>query len=290
MMKRLNLMAGAASALSVAMVGLMAASGLGTSASADTTTTTTVAATTTTTLPGQTTTSTTVPGSTTTTTAPSSTTSTIPPTTTTTVTAQQILAYALVAVQGERGVKWTYLEAAGTESFTESVHAGVVDGTMTDTLHLAHSGAVKFSLHGRLFFQGTSYGLLQDLGFKTKFASKEAGKWISVSASSPLFLNQVAIMTVGGVAGMLDLVGAKTTVLPATTVRGVAVIPVQENVTVSGTKITQTVYIKAVGTHLPVQLIREFDGIEGVITYSSWGTPPHATAPHHATQFQHSWV
>jgi hypothetical protein len=195
-----------------------------------------------------------------------------------------------VAVEAKRGVKWTYVEAAGSESFTEAVHAGEVDGTMTDTLHLAHAGSVKFTLHNKLYFRGTAYGLEQDLGFKAKFGSLEAGHWISVASSNSAFQAQRAIMTMAAVAGLLDLQGAKLTVEPQTTVKGVAVVPVQESATESGTKVSQTVYIKATGAHLPIELIREFDGIEGVITYSDWGTPPDATVPASPTPFQSAWV
>lgn len=270
----------------MALVGAASLSGTGPMASADTTTTsssTSAPTTTTTTVPGQTTS----PPSSTTTSLP---TTTLPPTTTTTIPAQEVLAEALVAVEAERGVKWTYVEAAGSESFTEAVHAGEVDGTMTDTLHLAHSGTVKFALHNKLYFRGTAYGLEQDLGFKPKYGSQEAGHWISVSSSNSTFLVQRAIMTMAAVAGLLDLQGAKVTVEPQTTVRGVAAVPVQESGTESGTKISQTVYIKATGAHLPVELIREFDGIEGVITYSDWGTPPDATVPASPRAFKSTWV
>lgn len=249
--------------------------------------------TTTTTLPGgpttTTSTTTTLPGQTTTT-VPSATTSTIAPTTTTTLSAQQVLANALVAVQGERGVRWTSVEAAGNESVTAKVHAGLVDGTLTDTLHLAKSGSVSYSLHGRVYFHGTANGLAEDLGFKAKYAAAEANKWISASATSSTFIELAGIMTMADVSGQVDLQGAKVAVEAETSTRGVPTIPVVETLTASGVKITQTVYIKAKGEALPVEIIREIDGVEGVITFKDWGQPPDATVPKHSTQFSSSWV
>lgn len=245
-------------------------------------TTTSSSTTTTTTVPGQTTTT----GTTTTTT----TTTTVPPTTTTTVAAPQVMANALVAVQAERGVVWNYLIAAGTESIKETVHAGLQDGTLSDTLHLAKSGSVNYSLHGRMYFHGTANGLSEDLNFKSKYATAEAGKWISASAQNAPFLDLASIMTMGGVTSMLDLPGGAPKEEARTTARGLSVIPLEQSVKESGVKIVQTVYIRATGPALPVEIIREIDGVEGVITFSRWGQPPDATVPKKSTLFSASWL
>jgi hypothetical protein len=285
-MGSIKLMAGATAAMVGVAVGVIASGDPGTATADTTTTSTSTVPSSTTTLPGGPTTTT---FSTTTTTTPVTTT-TVPPTTTTLPSAQDELALALVAVEGQRGVRWSYAERVGTESVTEAVHAGVSDGTMTDTLHLAKSGSVSFTLNNRIYFRGTEYGLVEDLGFKAKYAKTEAGHWISASATSSTFLDQAALMTMGGVAGMLDLPGGTRSVGAQTRVHGVSVVPVVENAKISGVKITQTVYISAAGHALPVEIIREFDGVAGVIRFKDWGQPPDAQAHKGAAAFQAGWL
>jgi hypothetical protein len=195
-----------------------------------------------------------------------------------------------VAVEGQRGVKWKIVVAAGRESVVESVHAGLADGVMTDTFSEGVKGSVKYVLHNRLYFEGNAFGLEQDLRFKTKYATKEANRWLSASASSSYFVDQVGLLTVSGVAGSLDLVGATDTVLPETTVNGLSVIPVEEMASEKGEKFSQTVYLRATGRTLPVQIIEEIDGLEAVLTFSDWGVPPDAQPPKHATAFQGAWL
>lgn len=278
-------MAGALGAVAVGVVTVAGSGASGPVASADTTSTTSTTTVATSTTASSTTTSTTTPPSSTT-----SSTTTVPTTTTTTVPAEQVLAEALVAVQGQRAVEWGYKLAEGTESFTKSVHAGMSDGTMVDTLHFKQSGTVKFTLHNRLYMQGNAYGLAEDLGFKSKFASTEAGKWFSASGASSYFADQAVLMTMTGVAGLLTLPAAKLTVLAPTKIAGVATIPVQEAATLQGARFTQTLYVKETGNHLPVEIIRELNGLEAVFSFKNWGVPPDALAPSHAVVFKSQWL
>ena len=89
---------------------------------------------------------------------------------------------------------------------------------------------------------------------------------------------------------MIDLPGGTFSEGARTTARGVSAVPVTETVKESGIKVTQTVYVKATGHALPVEIIREFDGIEGVVTFKDWGQPPDATVPKHPTVFDSAWV
>ena len=234
-------------------------------------------------------TTTTVPAAT-----PSATTSpiTLPPTTTTTVSPAQLLASAIAAASGQRALDWRQTVSEGRDSYTQVTHAGRLDGTSSVTVRVGTSTLkLNWDLIGKtVYFNGNSGALTDALGFTTAAAKKEAGKWISVTASAgAVFQDLSSYLTVSSATTILDLVG-QMTFLPATTVRGETVLGIQGIRLSEEEKVTETIYVKATGTPLPVELSQTGQGSTGYTYFGPWGQPPAAKAPASALKLSKAWL
>jgi hypothetical protein len=251
----------------------------------------TTSGTTSTTLMGSTTT-TTVASSTTSVSSPSSSTSTTVPatTTTTSVSGQQLLSSVMDAFASQRAVYWTYRLRAFGGSLEQVVHDGVQDGTMATTLksggQVAHVSVV---LDGKVYFDGNALGLDQLQNFVVPAAEKEAGKWIAVPRTSPYFAAYAINLTIGSAVEELYL-GGSVKVLPPTTLDGRSVLVLSESITSKGSRITETIYVKASGLALPLEVVLAVNGVSGTIVYGPWGKPPAAKVPLKSTAIRASWV
>ena len=160
-----------------------------------------------------------------TTTTPTTTT----PTTTATASPAQVLASAIFAAAGQRALDWRQTVTEGVDSYTQMTQAGRRDGTSAITVRV---GKVVLRLNWALigktvYFTGNANALSGALGFTPTAAKQEAGKWISVTAAAgDLFSELSSYLTVSSITTSLDLVG-EMTFLPATTVRGQAVLGIQ---------------------------------------------------------------
>ena len=244
-------------------------------------------ATTTTTVPATTTTT----GGTTTTTAP--TTTTVAPTTSTTapkLSALQELSDAMNAFVGQRGVTWSYkFDILGTKS-TEVIHDGVKDGTFSGVSNLggtvARGGAV---LNGKVYLTGNAAGFNQFFGFSKTGASAAVGKWVSVPRTSKFYQALSFRLTMGTAVQYLAL-GRSLQPLAPTRVRGWAVNAVRETGKTNGVNLVETVYIRAKGTPLPVEVLLSIGGFPATIVYSNWGRPPKASVPHKSVPLEATWM
>jgi hypothetical protein len=242
------------------------------------------------------TTTTSVQGSTTTTTttgpAPTTTTTSLPTTTSTSapLSAQGLLSSAMNAMAHERGVTWTYKLNAYGGSFNEVVHDGVHDGTMSSITSGggidAHVSAI---LDGKVFISGNALGLGQYDNFNAASAKSEANRWIVIPRSSRYFSAFSINLTMQSALQQL-YVGTKFAMLSPTTVKGFAVKAVRESVSRNGTTVNETVYVRAHGAPLPVEVILSVNGIAGSIVYSNWGRPPSAHVPRPTIAFKSSWL
>ncbi|HET9058960.1 MAG TPA: hypothetical protein VFN61_03495 [Acidimicrobiales bacterium] len=175
-------------------------------------------------------------------------------------------------------------------SFKEVVHDGVRDGTMSSTTSgggiNAHVSAV---LDGKVYISGNALGLAQYDNFNTTSAKTEANRWIAVPRSSQYFGAFSINLTMESALQEL-YVGNKFALLKPTTVKGLAVNAVRESVSRNGTTVNETVFIRAHGVPLPVEVILSVNGIAGSIVYSGWGKPPSAHAPKSAVPFKSMWL
>jgi hypothetical protein len=282
----------AASAVAASLVVALSAGGASAS-SAPAPETLPVSTTTTTTAPGSatTTTTTTAPGSGSTTTTAPVTTTTVPGTTTTTSPAAALLSNAMDAFTAQRAVHWVYKFKAFGISSTEVVNDGMKDGTLAIVLKGGGATArLDIVLHGKVYFRANAFGLKTFAGFKAAPAASEAGKWIVVPRSSAYFAAFSNYLTVASAVQRL-YIGGTVKSLPATTVGGEAVVPVQETTKVKSSTVVETVYVRATRTPLPVEATLDISGLSGTIVYGPWDKAPKAGVPSGAkVPFEAKWL
>jgi hypothetical protein len=202
-----------------------------------------------------------------------------------------LVASAIAATTAQRALTWTQT-VSGPGGYEQVTVAGLVDGTSTVTL--AGGGVparLTWSLLGStVYFEGDAAALVAVLGFAARSAGREAGKWISATNSAgPIFQQLTAGLTVGSAVQMLDLVG-QLVLLPATTVQGAAVVGVECKRLPGPGTVTETLYVAASGTPLPVELSNEQTGAGTNTYFGRWGGPPAARAPLSALKFLKSWT
>ena len=194
------------------------------------------------------------------------------------------------AFASEHAVYWTYRLSALGGSLDEVVHDGVKDGTMTGTLESGGQVAhVRVVLDGKVYLEGNVPGLAELENFVIPAAEKEAGKWIAVARSSSYFAAYAVNLTVASAVEELYL-GGTVRALPPTTLDGVSVLAVRESVTSKGNPITETIYIRASGSPLPLKVLLAVGGVSGTIVYGPWGKAPAAKVPSKSTPLKGTWV
>lgn len=264
---------------SISAVILASALSVGTATAQPATTTTTTPPSTTTTPPS-------------TTTTPPSTTTTVPTTTTTSAQANPklLLDTAIAAFQLERGAQWSLNWSLLGKSESEVTHAGVVDGTETETLNAGGPTAhLSLDLDGKLYVEGNANGLGTLLSFKTSAATSEAGHWVGVPRTAAVFSSWAAGLTVASASYMLYL-GGKAVVGKTTTIHGQSVTSISQSTKSEGLTISQTDYLKASGPPLPVEIVENVDGLVVTVVYGAWGKKPHAQIHKAAVPFLKSWL
>jgi hypothetical protein len=276
-------------------VSLLSGLAVGGAAAAAAATTTSTTAPTSTATASSTSTSSTSTSSTTTTSTPSTTTTStaVPSTTTTTVAPQGLISSAMNAFVSQRAVDWTYHLSAFGRTYAERVDAGAKDGVEADTVTVGGSiggsiGRVSLILDGKLYIEGDATGLAQDAGFTAAAAQNEANKWIAVPKSSPEF-SLSGGMTVPTAVNQL-YIGGKIKTLPPTKIDGQAVLAVNETTKSNGFTISETVYIKATGVPLPLEVVQNIEGLQAKIVYGPWDKPPAAFVPQGSVAIHTSWI
>jgi hypothetical protein len=269
---------------SISAVILASALAVGTASAQPTTTTTTTPPTTTTTQPP---------------TAPPSTTppSTTPPTSSSTTTTSAptnptlLLDTAIAAFQLERGAQWSLNWSLLGKSESLVVHDGQADGTEAETLNAGGPTAhLSLDLDGKLYVEGDANGLGTLLNFKASAAKAEAGHWVGVPRSAAAFASWAVVLTVESAAYTLELPGSKPVLGPITTVRGQSVVSISQSAKSEGLTISQTDYLRASGTPLPVEIVENADGLVITVVFGAWGKPPHALVHKAAVPFLKSWL
>jgi hypothetical protein len=180
----------------------------------------------------------------------------------------------------------------GVDSYTQVTQAGRSDGTSSITMHVGKIVLrLDWALIGQtVYFNGNVNALSGTLGFTTTAAAREAGRWISATSSAgPLFQNLTSYLTVASATTILDLVG-QMSFLPATTVRGQAVLGIQGVRLSEEEKVTETIYVKSTGAPLPVELSQIGQGSTLYTYFGPWGQPPAAKAPRSVLRLSKAWL
>jgi hypothetical protein len=203
-----------------------------------------------------------------------------------------VLASAIAAAAGQRALDWRQTVTEGLDSYTQVTQAGRVDGTSSITVR-AGKATLKLNwvlIGGTVYFNGNGGALSDALGFTTAAAKKEAGKWISATAGAgAVFQDLSSYLTVSSAITILDMVG-EMTFLPATTVQGQTVLGIQGIRLSEEEKVTETIYVRATGTPLPVELSQTGQGAAGYTYFGPWGQPPTAKAPQSALKLSKTWL
>jgi hypothetical protein len=201
-----------------------------------------------------------------------------------------VLDTAIAAFQLQHGAQWTLKWSLLGKSESEVTHAGVVDGTETETLNtggpIAH---LSLDLDGKLYLEGNADGLGTLLNFTATAAKSEGGHWVGVPRTAAVFSSWAAGLTVESAAYMLYL-GGKAVVGPTTTKDGQSVISLSQSTKSDGLTISQTDYLKASGPPLPVEVVENVDGLVVTVVYGAWGKKPHAVIHKAAVPFLKSWL
>ena len=220
---------------------------------------------------------------------------TLAPTTTTTSPgplAEGLLARSISAANSEPALTWTLTEEADGQSVSRVGHAGRTDGTETLLAHLANqSWNVALVLVGpRIYVLANSYPLEQIVGLKPSVAKSESDTWFYVTSSATYLFDMLSDgLTVQTATGVVNLVGTPT-ILRGQKVMGQPVIGLRQVIPQGVITSTQTVYIRANGVPLPVEVQNSYAGVNESIIFGDWGQAPLAVAPNGAVPFEKSWL
>jgi hypothetical protein len=207
--------------------------------------------------------------------------------------AARLLAASIGAANAQRGLVWEATLRGQGSDITELTHAGRLDGTEVVTGYRGSKAVVmKLVVIGpRAYAWGNAGALESLLDVKASVAPKEAGRWLLVPQGrfANTYQTIAAGLTVSSATQVLDLVG-KLSLLPKRTVLSTAVVGVTGTSLAFGAPGTQTVYVRAVGLPLPVELVEDYQGSFEAMTFGGWGRPPDAKAPAAPVLFEQSWL
>jgi hypothetical protein len=206
-----------------------------------------------------------------------------------------LLSEVLVAVASQQGLQWSDkgVENGTTEYLTTYVGTDV--GSQSVTVQVSGgSGFITALVVGTTaYFDGNAKGLTL-LGFSPAAQQSEAGKWISVTepANASVYEEISGGLTCSSVSTNLGM-SAPITELRESKVLGQNVIGLKgtaSHTSATQTGTTDTLYVAASGTPLPVELVQANSSSANTFTYSHWGSAPRVSAPRGAVPYQDSWA
>ena len=199
------------------------------------------------------------------------------------------------AVASQRGFQWSDkgIEEGTTEY--ETTYVGKDAGSQSVSIQQsAGTGTIAVTVIGSTaYFKGNSQGLTL-LGFGSSAARGEAGKWVSVTAAANqnVYQSIAGGLTSSSVAANMSMTGPVSQ-LRKSKIAGQSVVGLKGNAAPasgqqSGT--SDTLYISASGTPLPVELVQDNPSSGNTYMYSHWGVAPRVNAPRGAVPYQTSWA
>jgi hypothetical protein len=226
--------------------------------------------------------------------APSTTTTSSGTTTTTssTLAASRLLAASIGAANAESALEWQATLHGDGLDITELAHAGRLDGTQVITGYRDQRRVyMQLVLIGpKVYAEGNANALAYLVGMNTSASALEAAKWLVVPASAGhVYQTLAAGLTVTSATQTLNLVG-KLGLVPGPVIAGQQVLGVQGVNLANGAPVTQTVYVRAKGQPLPVEVVQYSEGVVQHMTFGPWGKAPVAKAPAHAVPLKKSWL
>jgi hypothetical protein len=179
-------------------------------------------------------------------------------------------------------------------SISLQANSGIADGLRTETVSDgATAGQVSTILDGAVaYVRGNYLGLRSLMNFTAAGATKEAGHWFFVKRSEPaqmLVYDTVASgLTVSSMVSELPMSGALTLV-PLSVVNGLSAYGIKGEKS-DDTSLKEELYVRATGTHLPVEMTDTDKGVVVRLAFGAWGRPPSVSAPAKAVPLMASWM
>lgn len=180
----------------------------------------------------------------------------------------------------QRSVHYVSVSTASTGTVTIVGDAGRDRGIQRITVRLGgKTGHVTVVVAASTaYVYGDAFSLHRFLGFKSVGATKYAGVWILVPATSKAYAPVAAAVTLPSA---IDLLGpqGRMTVVPPGTVAGRRVVGVRGNSVVNGGPVLDTLYACASGKPLPVKEVVFKPGFRSTNVLSRWNEPVHVRVP-----------
>jgi hypothetical protein len=198
------------------------------------------------------------------------------------------VAAALAAGAAQPSVHWVAIADTKGITTTLNTHAGRASGwqTVSETASTGSAALTIELVKGALFMTGSAGGLYLQ-GLTEKAATAEAGKWVSVPASSPIYASVAAGLTTKSTMQEFVMAGTVTKVAPARVsghldpgYRG------KTKAAKGQPAQAETVYVTASSPYLPAKVVSG-----GATTlFSQWGSAVNVTRPSGAVPLKAVWL
>jgi hypothetical protein len=207
----------------------------------------------------------------------------------------KLLSEVQAAVASQRGFKWTDkgIEVGTTEY--ETTYVGKNGGSQSVTIdQKAGTGLLSVVVMGTTAYLKANEDGLVNVGFSPTAAKSEAGKWISISDTSDqsVYVGIASGITTSTVAASLGM-SAPVTELRESKVSGQSVLGLKGTAAPTAgaqTGTTDTLYVAARGTPLPVKFVQDNPSAGNTFIFSDWGRAPRVNVPSGAVAFQTTWT
>ena len=138
-------------------------------------------------------------------------------------------------------------------------------------------------VHNTAYIRGDAFAMHAYMGFSSSEAARYHGHWISISRGYPAYHTVAAAVTLPSFVHELHFPSSSLTRVSGT-FAGRKVVGVRRVGTLEGLKAVQTLYARANGTPLPVELVQvaRAKGYRDSVVMSHWNERVLVTAPAHS--------
>jgi hypothetical protein len=195
----------------------------------------------------------------------------------------QLFSSALAAAHAQRSVHYVMTQTSPGRTVTIVGDAAIDRGTQRITYRKGvHAGHVTVVVAANTaYVRGDAFTLTNYMGFPAAAAAAYAGRWLSLAHTAPDFKTVAAAVRLGSAIDQLKMPQPFTST-GAANVQGIPVAGIESQFSRGGQRITETLYVRATGSPLPVEQNARGATIQMKITLSDWNEPVEVSAPTHA--------